>query len=700
MSPSPGHRDTPSGYLRRTLRFTFAVVGFGLLTWWLFAYVVVNFGISFLPGQKLGPFLPQWAVTPPEIWTGGLPLPFFSIEDSFFPNLEWRGSNIADWFNAIILSLREHEIFGWFTFKDITRAIGQQIVVPLKFSESLLISGFRSQGIPPIPWVITTGLAVILGWYLRGWRLALLSGICIAYFALFGKWKLAMTTLSLVLVCAPIAAGFGLALGILALRSHRLEKALWPILNLMQSLPHFGYLIPIVVFVGLGHKAGAIATILFAMPPMAKLAIIGLRNVSEEVLEAGVMAGCTARQMLWRVRIPAARPTLMVGINQVIMQCLAMVVISAFVGAKGLGIDLLFRLQTLQLGRAMESGIAIVLMAVTLDRLSQALSEREPAHKPSGPFWRIHPYLTIAGAVVVLGSVLTYLVPEAGTLPRAMTVTVAPILQHAIDQTVDSLYDPLTFIRENLPPYVLIPVRDFFKGLPWSVVFVILTFAGWRLGGWRMATVVGGYIAFIVLSSWWTEAMVSAYLVFVAVVICVAIGFPIAVWASRRDSTTGILAFLCDTFQTFPSFIYLIPVVMLFQVGNISQVMAIVIYAGIPVVRYTFIGLRAVPSEIVEAAVTSGCTRRQVLWKVRMPLALPEIMLGLNQTIMFGLFMVMIAGFIGGNHDLAREIFKAKANNDAGLGLVLALCVAFLGLATDRLIQAWSVRRKAQLGIA
>ncbi len=194
--------------------------------------------------------------------------------------------------------------------------------------------------------------------------------------------------------------------------------------------------------------------------------------------------------------------------------------------------------------------------------------------------------------------------------------------------------------------------------------------------------------------------MVTTFLVFVAVVICVALGFPLGVWASRRDSTTRAVAFLCDTFQTFPSFIYLIPVVMLFQVGTISQIMAIVVYSAIPVVRYTLVGLRGVPHDIVEAAITSGCTRRQTLWKVQMPLAFPEIMLGLNQTIMFGLFMVMIAGFIGGNHDLAREIFKAKANNDAGLGLLLALCVAFLGLATDRLIQAWADRRKQQLGMA
>jgi len=643
--------------------------------------------------------LPTWAVTPPEAWSSGLRFPYFSSTDALLPMLSFDSGTVADWFNAIIVSWRKHDIFGLFSIRDITRWIGGQIVGPLKFSESVLISGFRDWSIPPVPWVVTASLAAVLGWYLKGWRLALLSGSCIAYFAIFGKWKLAMTTLSLVLVTAPIAFAIGLGFGIIAVKRPRLESLLWPFLNLMQSLPHFGYLIPIVVFVGLGHKAGAVATILFAFPPMAKLALVGLKNVSPEVLEAGRMAGCTRRQMLWKVRVPAALPTLMVGVNQVIMQCLAMVVIAAFVGAKGLGIDLLLRLQALQLGKAMESGIAIVLMAITLDRLSQALSKKEPVHQPDGSFWHRHPYTVISLVVFLAGCTLAFFVPWLAKLPKDMTITLAPILDTAIKSTVSALYDPLTFFREFFPPYVLIPIRSFFQELPWTIVFGLGVFAGWRLGGLRMAAVIAFYIGFVVLSDFWEEAMVTSYLVFTAVLMCLMFGFPLGVWASRTERRTRFVAFLCDTFQTFPSFIYLIPVIMLFQVGNISQVMAIVIYSSIPVIRYTFLGLRSIPREIIEAAITSGCTHRQTLWKVRLPLAFPEIMLGLNQTIMFGLFMVMIAGFIGGNNDLAREIFKAKANNDAGLGLVLALCVAFIGLAIDRLIHAWAEQRKSQLGI-
>ncbi len=306
------------------------------------------------PAVVLGPFalillvresLPPWLLTPPASWT----LPF------------------VDWINAAVKFLSREQLFGLFTFKDVTRAIGRGIEWPLDFMEGVLISGFEGVGIAPAPWLMVAGLAAVWGWYLRGWRLSLLAGSCIAYVALFGKWKLSMITLSAVLVAAPVAGMLGLLVGILAVKWRAFERVLWPLLNVMQSLPHFSYLIPVAVFIGVSHRAGAIATILFALPPMARLTILGLRGVGAEVREAGVMAGCTPWQMLWKVEVPAARPTLMIGVNQVIMQCLAMVVIASFIGAKGLGHDLLFRLQSLRIGQALEIGVAIVFIAVTLD---------------------------------------------------------------------------------------------------------------------------------------------------------------------------------------------------------------------------------------------------------------------------------------------------------------------------------------------
>lgn len=624
-----------------------------------------------------GPILPDWAV----LWPADRAAPF------------------VDWINAVVAFLKDEKIFIFFTFKDLTRGIAALIDWPLDFMTGLLVSGFSQFNIPAMPWVMTMGLFAVFGSWVGGPRLGLLAGGCIFYVALFGKWKLSMITLSVILVTFPLAALLGLGLGIWAVKWRPVERVLWPILNVMQSLPHFSYLIPVAVFIGVSHKAGAIATILFAFPPMTRLTILGLRGVPGEVREAGAMAGCTPRQMLWRVEIPAAMDTLLVGVNQVIMQCLAMVVIASFVGAKGLGQDLLFRLQSLRIGQALEIGVAIVFIAVMLDRLSRGLAEKQPAHRPTGSFRVRHPFLVAAAVVIVASIVAALITPYAQTLPKSLTITMAPMWDALVDWITITFYDGLQFFRDNLLLYVLIPLRNLFQAVPWVAVAALTGAIGWRLGGAKLALTVVAFILFIALSGFWARAAITAYMVFFALLVCVSIGVPLGIWAAASPRRTRIVEFLCDTFQTFPSFIYLIPVIMLFKVGDVAAIAAIVIYASIPAIRYTMFGIAGVPKETVEAALTSGCTPRQVLWKVRLPLALPEIMLGVNQSIMFSLFMVIIAAFIG-TKDLGQEIFRALTFNDAGKGLTVGLCVAFIGLAVDRLIGEWAAQRKRLLGLA
>lgn len=622
--------------------------------------------------------LPDWAVRVPKAWT----IPF------------------VDWANTVIDHLRDDTIFGLFSFRELTRGAADLITWPLALVEGLLVSGFPNTGIAAMPWTMTAGLAGVLGWYLKDWRLGLLSAGCVAYMAVFGKWELSMITLSVVLVAAPIAGLIGFGIGIFAVKKQWFEALIVPLLNVLQSLPHFSYLIPIAVFIGVGHKAGAIATVIFAIPPMARLTILGLKGVPEEVCEAGKMAGCTSFQTLWMVEIPSARQSLLVGVNQVIMQCLAMVVIASFVGARGLGHDLLFRLQALKIGQALESGVAIVLMAITLDQLSRAAAYKEPSRvAPNATLLQRFPFAAAALAVIVASLILSSLTPYAQSWPSDMSLSTAPFWDALVDWVTVTLYDTLQYVRNAMLLYVLIPIRDLFQAIPWTAMVALVAAAGWSLGGPRQALVVAGFVLFIAFAGYWERSLITAYMVTVAVLICIMIGLPIGIWASRSERRTGIAKFLCDTFQTFPSFIYLIPVIMLFKVGDVAAITAIIIYAMIPIVRYTIFGLRNVPADIVEAGITSGCTKRQLLWNIRMPLAFPEIMLGINQTIMFSLFMVIIAAFIG-TKDIGQEIFRALTFNDAGKGLVLGLCVAFMGLTADQLINAWSRSRKQRLGLA
>jgi glycine betaine/proline transport system permease protein len=622
--------------------------------------------------------LPDWAVRVPKDWT----IPF------------------VDWANTVFDHLRDDAIFGLFSFRDLTRAIAELITWPLTFVEGLLVSGLPGIGVAAMPWVMTAGLAGVLGWYLKDWRLGALAAGCVGYMAIFGKWELSMITLSVVLVAAPIAGLIGFGIGIIAVKKQWFEALIVPLLNVLQSLPHFSYLIPIAVFIGVGHKAGTIATVIFAIPPMARLTILGLKGVAEEVREAGKMAGCTRFQTLWMVEIPSARQPLLVGVNQVIMQCLAMVVIASFVGARGLGHDLLFRLQALKIGQALESGVAIVLMAITLDQLSRAAAHKEPSHvAPDASLLQRFPFFAASLVVVVASLLLAAITPWAQAWPSELALSTAPFWDALVDWVTVTLYDPLQYLRNAMLLYVLIPIRDLFQSIPWTAMVALVAAAGWSLGGFRLAAIVSGFVLFIAFAGYWERSLITAYMVTVAVLLCIMIGLPIGIWAARSERRTGIVKLMCDTFQTFPSFIYLIPVIMLFKVGDVAAISAIIIYAMIPIVRYTIFGLRNVPQEIVEAGITSGCTQRQLLWNIRMPLAFPEIMLGINQTIMFALFMVIIAAFIG-TKDIGQEIFRALTFNDAGKGLVLGLCVAFMGLTADQLITAWATKRKQRLGLA
>tara|TARA_B100001123_G_scaffold413490_1_gene511910 strand:- start:121 stop:2121 length:2001 start_codon:yes stop_codon:yes gene_type:complete len=640
-----------------------------------------------LPNYTIISKEPHWAYIPPKSCLGGC-----GSIDGLIPFVEWT--------NNLIQFLRKYEFLGLFTFRDITRGLANWVDYFLKFTEALLHKGFSNLELGPLPWIIILTLTIILGMYLKGWRLALLGGACFMYLILFSKrgiWELSMKTLAAISVSAPLAALIGLGLGILAAKRIRFNNFLWPILNVLQSLPHFSYLILVVIFFGIGTKAGVIATIIFAFPPMARLTILGLKGISTEVKEAGVMAGCNKWQMLFKVEIPSARSPIMLGVNQVIMQCLAMVVIAAFIGQPGLGHDLLIRLQGLRLGEAFEIGVAVVLIAITLDRYSQALALKEPERR-EGNIVQRNPFISATVFSLVICSIIVYTIPFFNEFPKEFTISASVYLDNAIKSFTRSLFVPLGIFRDWMLIYFLMPMKAIFQSMPWTGVMILIGAIGFKIGKWKLALTVMVFVFFIASSGYWVRAMITVYMVFASLLICALMGIPLGIWASKKANRSKFVLNICDIFQTFPSFIYLLPAIMLFQISDVSAIFAIVIYSSIPMIRYTIFGLRSIPYHIIEAAITSGCNERQLLWKVKMPLAFPEIILGANQTLMFSLFMVMIAGFIG-TVDLSQEIFRALSFSDGGKGLIIGLCVAFIGLAADQIMRTWAENRKIVLGI-
>ena len=226
----------------------------------------------------------------------------------------------------------------------------------------------------------------------------------------------------------------------------------------------------------------------------------------------------------------------------------------------------------------------------------------------------------------------------------------------------------------------------------------MIAYSGWRLGGMGVMLLTTFLSSMVMLTGFWEPAMLTVYLVFSAVLICVAIGVPIGIWASRSPLVARVVMSICDTLQTFPSFIYLIPVIMLFKVGDLSNIIAILAYATVPAIRYTYLGLMRVPEVLKEAATANGCNRWQKFYKVELPYALPEMMLGVNQTIMMALAMTAITALIG-SRDLGQEIYRALPTADTGRGVLAGLSIAAIGIIADRLINAWAKERKRRLGI-
>ncbi len=559
---------------------------------------------------------------------------------------------------------------------------------------------------PALPWTVVSFGATLLAYRLGGKGLALLTACATIYMSAFGQWEPTMQTLSFVLIAAPVSVLLGLALGIWAYKNSKVEMVLAPLLNVAQTMPHFSYLVPITAFFGVGNHAGAIATIIFATPPMVRLTILGLRNVSPEVLEAGKMSGCTDFQLMYKVLVPTARRDILIGVNQVIMQCLAMSVIASFIGATGLGYNLLIALNSLKVGKALEMGLCIVLLAVVLDKMSLAWANKQTDYFADLSFYDRNKFWLVMAIALVVGSIIAYIASyffREGfnylyLVPTDKGITTHEYWQAGVDWIWDAFFYPLKTFNEFLIVQVLVPMKNAYLGMPVVATFVLIMGTGYILGGYKSALIVGGLLLFIALSEYWDRALITAYMASFAVIVSTIIGVTAGTLCAQNAYASKTILLVADFFQTFPSFIYLIPVIMLFGVTDTSVLIAAIIYATIPATRYTVEGLRAVPQALQDAGSMSGVNRFQRWINIELPYAFPHMLLGINQTVVFSLFMVIIGAFIG-TTDLGQLILKALSDKQGiGIGLTLGLCVAFIGLIADHLIRTWADSRKKSLG--
>ena len=624
-------------------------------------------------------------------------------------NLGLRGpiDALQDW---VIGSRSSHPLFVW-----LLDPLSDLIDGGLRAVEGLLLGA---------GWVVVLALFGLLGYLCAGLRLGLLCAAGLLLIGLFGLWEQGMQTLALMSVAVSLAVLVGLPIGILAARSPRLERALRPLLDAMQTMPAFVYLIPVLLLFGVARVPAVVATLIYALPPIIRLTSLGIRQAHPPAVEAARSFGATARQLLFGVQLPLALPTIMAGVNQTIMMALGMVVIAAMIGAGGLGREVLVALQRLQVGQALEAGLAIVALALILDRLSEALSRLDPATPPAarrrGPlfgwpttalpaawpeplrrFALRYPGPLNAVLLLTVLLILDRLLVRSGSFPEGWRISLRGPADAAVAWARDNLYQlgdlPIGTgpLSDGLTLMLLNPARDLLlNGLPWPLLVGLVAGLAYWAGGARLAGLSASGLLLIGLLGMWEPSMDTLSQVLVMVLCTVVIAVPLGVLSAQSRLLRGLLRPLLDLLQTIPAFVYLVPVIMLFNVGRVPGLIAAVLYAIPPGIKLTELGIRQVAGETIEAAQAFGSTRAQMLFKVQLPLALPTIMLGVNQMIMMVLAMVIIAGLVGGA-GLGLEAVTGLARNQTGRGIEAGLAIVILAMILDRITQAWTARNRA-----
>lgn len=596
------------------------------------------------------------------------------------------------------------------------------------------------------PWPLIVSCVMALGWRSGGWKMLALATAGMAFVLASGYWQEGMNTLALVAVSVPLAVLMGAAIGILANEYPRLRPPVEATLDVMQTVPTFAYLTPLLVLFGFGPVVGLVASAIYAAPPMARNVLLGLQRIDPEIKEAAIMSGGTRRQQLFQVELPAAATQIMVGVNQCLMAALSMVIIAAVIGGfNDIGWEVLLTMRKGWFGQSLMAGMVIVVFAILIDRMSATLArDRLPQHDAK-----------LGWALVVFGAVMSAVFYGDVVLSpdEALLAPVAQALDSGLTSFTTANAEALLAFKNNALFYVLLPLRIGFdqavlpftwgiawspmmslwlfgagavgalavmitgrvmaallllilvgtletgvSQLPWPFVLVAAGGLGWSAGGARLAALIVALLASILVSGLWDRALLSLYLSGVSVLACAVIGGMTGLICAIWPPAWRVVQPICDMLQTIPLFVFLIPILMVFQIGEFSAFLAIIAYAIVPMIRYTRQGLVDTPDEMIEGATASGATKWQMLWQVRAPYAAPSILLGLNQTILYAFAMLVIAALIG-TTGLGQSIYLALNKADVGLGLSAGAAMAILAFVADRIVQGFASERRRALGL-
>ncbi|WP_406049662.1 ABC transporter permease subunit [Kribbella sp. NBC_00889] len=546
--------------------------------------------------------------------------------------------------------------------------------------------------VPVIGWLGVVAVAAYLAWAFGTWKVALLTAAGLGFVGLQGLWQESMDTLSLTIAAVLLSLLVAIPLGIWAGLSNRAFRVATLVLDLMQTLPTFVYLAPLTLFFAIGPAAATIATVIYAAPPAVRLTAHAIRSVPLESVEAARSLGSTRGQTLTKVLLPMSRSTVVVGINQTIMAALSMVTVAALIDAPGLGQTVLTALQTLDVGVAFNAGLAIVVIAIVLDRVTTAAGDRP---------WRTasvrRKVLLGAGAVGVLVAVWfsrTYV--WAAEFPDTVNIgsRIAVIATDVTDWVQDTFGGFTYGVRDAVTNGLLNPLEALLTGSPWWLVATVVVALAAVLGSWRGAVPAAVCSGLLVVTGLWHDSMITLASTLLATVVVVAVGLALGVWAGRKHRVDTWIRPVLDAGQTMPPFVYLVPFLALFGTSRFTAIAAAVVYAVPVTTKIVADGIKAVPVATVEAANSVGSSSWQVISKVQVPVARRAITLAVNQGLIYVLAMVVVGGLVGAGA-LGYDVAAGFAQSELyGKGLAAGLAIVLLGVLLDRITQAAARTRK------
>jgi glycine betaine/proline transport system permease protein len=600
-------------------------------------------------------------------------------------------TDLHQWLNDVNDSIganrNSNPLFLYF-FNEIRLVIDNLVT----FVQGLISQPPEGRPVPQIGWLGVVGIAGYVSWAVGNWRVALLAVAGFTFLGLQGLWQESMDTLALILCAVFVALLFAIPLGVWAGLSDRFNRIITPFLDFMQTMPTFVYLAPLTLFFQIGPASATIATLIYAAPPTIRITAHAIRSVPETTVEAADSMGATRRQSLLKVLLPMSKRTVVMGVNQTIMAALAMVTIAALIDAPGLGKTVVQALQSLDVGTAFNAGLAIVVMAIVLDRVTTAASEREePARRSGSRFltWR-RPLL---GAGAVATAVLIYMSHTylwAAEFPGEGDIgsSIARAADTATTWTQDNLSGLTNAFRDALTNGLLNPFQTLLTDSPWWLVGAALIGLGVVLGGWRAGLTAAISVGLLLGTGVWSDSMTTLASTVVATVLVMALGIGFGVWMGRSLRVDRVLRPTLDAAQVMPPFVYLVPFLALFGATRFTAIVAAVVYATPVAIKIVADGVRNVPQTTVEAATSAGCNTWQIITKVQLPMARRALTLATNQGLIYVLSMVVVGGLVGAGA-LGYDVVAGFSQGQLyGKGLAAGLAIVLLGVMFDRITQA------------